>query len=114
MIRRPPRSTLFPYTTLFRSLVNAEARSYINHSSERYDLVQISLIDTWAATAAGGLTLTENRLYTVEAWDDFYRALQPGGLLSGSRWYNESKHHCEFYRVGFDDTHHLGNLSRIG
>ena len=28
------------------SLVNAEARSYINHSSERYDLVQISLIDT--------------------------------------------------------------------
>src|SRR5947208_10743961 len=23
MIRRPPRSTLFPYTTLFRSLVNA-------------------------------------------------------------------------------------------
>src|SRR2546429_3131161 len=24
MIRRPPRSTLFPYTTLFRSRVNAE------------------------------------------------------------------------------------------
>ena len=70
------------------SLVNAEARSYINHSSDRYDLVQISLIDTWAATAAGGLTLTENRLYTVEAWDDFYRALKPGGLLSVSRWYN--------------------------
>jgi len=61
------------------SLVNAEARSYINHSSGRYDLVQISLIDTWAATVAGGLTLTENRLYTVEAWDDFYRALKPGG-----------------------------------
>ena len=70
------------------ALVNAEARSYINHSSDRYDLVQISLIDTWAATAAGGLTLTENRLYTVEAWDDFYRALKPGGLLSVSRWYD--------------------------
>src|SRR2546422_1217788 len=25
MIRRPPRSTLFPYTTLFRSLVNSLA-----------------------------------------------------------------------------------------
>jgi SAM-dependent methyltransferase len=81
------------------SLVNAEARSYINHSSERYDLVQISLIDTWAATAAGGLTLTENRLYTVEAWDDFYRALKPGGLLSVSRWYDEDKHRGEFYRL---------------
>jgi SAM-dependent methyltransferase len=81
------------------SLVNAEARSYINHSSDRYDLVQISLIDTWAATAAGGLTLTENRLYTVEAWDDFYRALKPGGLLSVSRWYEPDRHRGEFYRL---------------
>jgi SAM-dependent methyltransferase len=81
------------------SLVNAEARSYINHSSDRYDLVQISLIDTWAATAAGGLTLTENRLYTVEAWEDFYRALKPGGLLSVSRWYDPDSHRGEFYRL---------------
>ena len=81
------------------SLVNAEARSYINHSSDRYDLVQISLIDTWAATAAGGLTLTENRLYTVEAWDDFYRSLKPGGLLSVSRWYDPAIHRGEFYRL---------------
>lgn len=81
------------------SLVNAEARSYINHSSDRYDLVQISLIDTWAATAAGGLTLTENRLYTVEAWGDFYRAMKPGGLLSISRWYDPSEYRGEFYRL---------------
>jgi hypothetical protein len=81
------------------SLVNAEARSYINHSTDRYDLVQISLIDTWAATAAGGLTLTENRLYTVEAWDDFYRALKPGGMLSVSRWYSAASHRDEFYRL---------------
>lgn len=81
------------------SLVNAEARSYINHSADRYDLVQISLIDTWAATAAGGLTLTENRLYTVEAWEDFYRALNPGGMLSVSRWYDAEEHPGEFYRL---------------
>jgi len=81
------------------SLINAETRSYINHSSDRYDLIQISLIDTWAATAAGGLTLTENRLYTVDAWDDFYRALKPGGLLSVSRWYKGDKYRGEFYRL---------------
>ena len=81
------------------SLINAEARSYINHSKDRYDLVQISLIDTWAATAAGGLTLTENRLYTVEAWEDFYRALKPGGLLSVSRWFDPDGHRGEFYRL---------------
>ncbi|WP_342725157.1 hypothetical protein AAFG07_40625 [Bradyrhizobium sp. B097] len=81
------------------SLVNAEARSYINHSPDRYDLIQISLIDTWAATAAGGLTLTENRLYTVEAWDDFFRALKSGGMLSVSRWYEPTVYRGEFYRL---------------
>ena len=98
----PTSSPISPAISIVQpgvSLVNAEARSYINHSSDRYDLVQISLIDTWAATAAGGLTLTENRLYTVEAWDDFYRALKPGGLLSVSRWYDPNGHRGEFYRL---------------
>jgi SAM-dependent methyltransferase len=81
------------------ALVNAEARSYINHSHDRYDLIQISLVDTWAVTAAGGLALTENRLYTVDAWNDFYRALKPGGLLSISRWYDPVIYRSEFYRL---------------
>src|SRR5258708_27618888 len=29
MIRRPPRSTLFPYTTLFRSIINASWGDYL-------------------------------------------------------------------------------------
>ena len=81
------------------SLVNAEARSYINHSSDRYDLVQISLIDTWAATAAGGLTLTENLGFTPWKRKHFYRALKSGGLLSVSRWYDPDDHRGEFYRL---------------
>src|SRR4029079_15449819 len=36
MIRRPPRSTLFPYTTLFRSLMN---------TSEKLGLAQIADVD---------------------------------------------------------------------
>src|SRR5258707_10276081 len=35
MIRRPPRSTLFPYTTLFRSWVIASAPLSLRHSSQR-------------------------------------------------------------------------------
>src|SRR2546427_8591808 len=31
MIRRPPRSTLFPYTTLFRSLGQKHARGHAGH-----------------------------------------------------------------------------------
>ena len=45
------------------------------------------------------MTLTENRLYTVEAWDDFYRSLKPGGLLSVSRWFDPAVHRGEFYRL---------------
>ncbi len=68
-------------------LVNDEARSYVARSSERFDIIQASLIDTWAATSAGAYVLTENGLYTREAWVMFLRHLTPGGILTMSRWY---------------------------
>jgi len=39
-----------------------------NHSSDRYDLVQISLIDTWAATLPAVNHSRKTAYYTVEAW----------------------------------------------
>ncbi len=67
--------------------VNDEARSYIARLQDRADLIQISLIDTWAATASGAFVLTENSLYTTEAWRMFLDHLAPRGILSVSRWY---------------------------
>jgi hypothetical protein len=64
-----------------------EARSHIVRSEERYDILQISLIDTWAATTAGAYTFTENSLYTTQAWRIFLDRLTPGGILTVSRWY---------------------------
>ncbi len=69
------------------TFVNDEARSYIARTDERFDVIEASFIDTWAATAAGALTLTENSLYTVDAWKLFLRRLTPSGVLSFSRWY---------------------------
>jgi hypothetical protein len=69
------------------TFVNDEARSYITRSKEKFDIIQVSLIDTWAATAAGAFTLTENALYTVEAWKVFLEHLTPKGILTFSRWY---------------------------
>lgn len=69
------------------AFVNDEARSFIARLPDRADLIQISLIDTWAATASGAFVLTENSLYTVEAWRIFLDHLAPRGLLSVSRWY---------------------------
>ncbi|MFH1875807.1 MAG: hypothetical protein ABH865_02840 [Candidatus Omnitrophota bacterium] len=69
--------------------INDEARSYIARSKEKFDIIQVSLIDTWAATASGAFVLTENSLYTTEAWKVFIEHLTPNGILSFSRWYHE-------------------------
>jgi hypothetical protein len=68
-------------------LVHDEARSYLTRTDQRFDVIQMSLIDTWAATGAGAFTLSENGLYTVEAWRVFLGALTPNGLLAVSRWH---------------------------
>ncbi len=54
--------------------------------AERYDVIQASLVDTWAATAAGAYTLTENTLYTVEAFNDYLDHLTDDGVLTITRW----------------------------
>ena len=78
--------------------VNDEARSYVARSRSRFDIIQISLIDTWAATAGGAFILTENSVYTTEAWRIFLDHLAPGGILTVSRWYSLERPR-EIYRV---------------
>lgn len=68
-------------------LVTDEGRSFIRRSESRYDVIQATLVDTWAATAAGAFALTENTLYTVEAFEDYYAHLTDGGVLTMSRWF---------------------------
>ena len=68
-------------------LVVDEGRSFLRRSEESYDLVLGTMVDTWAATAAGAFALTENNLYTREAFRDYFARLAPGGVLSLTRWY---------------------------
>ena len=70
------------------TLVTAEARSYLSQKPEKYSIIQMSLIDTWAATGAGAFTLSENSLYTVEAWELFLNRLEPNGIFTVSRWHS--------------------------
>lgn len=67
------------------TLVHDEARSFITRQTERFDILQLSFVDTFAATAAGAFVLAENSLYTVEGWEVFLRHLSDDGLLSVSR-----------------------------
>jgi hypothetical protein len=68
-------------------LVNDEARSYLARDHGHYSVITMSLIDTWASTGAGAYSLSENGLYTTQAWTTFMRRLQLNGVLAVSRWY---------------------------
>jgi hypothetical protein len=74
------------YTHARVHVVVDDGRSFVSRTPERYDVIQASLVDTWAATAAGAYTLTENTLYTVEAFTDYYDHLTPNGMLAITRW----------------------------
>lgn len=63
-----------------------DGRSYIRSSHEKYDVVQMTLVDTWASTAAGAFALSENNLYTLEAFREYFDHLRPDGMIAITRW----------------------------
>jgi hypothetical protein len=65
-----------------------EGRSWFERSDQHFDLIQMSMVDTWAATGAGSFSLSENGLYTVEGFRVFLRHLTPRGMFTVSRWYS--------------------------
>ncbi|MDQ4059586.1 MAG: SAM-dependent methyltransferase [Pseudomonadota bacterium] len=64
----------------------AEARSFVEASERRWDLIQVALLDSFTAAAAGVHALGESSLYTVEALRAYESHLAPGGLLAITRW----------------------------
>ena len=69
------------------ALIHDEARVGIARSGKNYDVIQASLIDTWAATSSGGFVLSENGLYTLDGWRTFLSRLSDRGVLTMTRWY---------------------------
>jgi hypothetical protein len=67
-------------------LVVEEGRSFVRRSPDRYQVLQATLVDTWASTAAGAYALTENNLYTSDAFYDYIKHLTGDGILSFTRW----------------------------
>jgi|TARA_B100000315_G_scaffold258967_1_gene313011 spermidine synthase len=63
-----------------------EARAFVAGSGQKWDLIQLPLLDSFATAAAGVRGLGENYLYTVEAFGDYLGRLESGGILAISRW----------------------------
>jgi len=64
----------------------SDGRSFVRDSHDLYDVVQMTLVDTWASTAAGAFALSENNLYTVEAFREYFDHLKPDGMIAITRW----------------------------
>jgi hypothetical protein len=63
-----------------------DGRSFVRRSQERYQVVQATLVDTWASTAAGAFALSENNLYTTDALRDYLLHLTDDGMAAFTRW----------------------------
>jgi predicted membrane-bound spermidine synthase len=65
-----------------------DGRRFISSTAEKYDVIVLKLVDSWAAQLAGGYALSENYLYTVEAFQQYLRHLDKdnGGMLVMTRW----------------------------
>lgn len=63
-----------------------DGRSFVRRSTDKFQVLQATLVDTWASTAAGAFALSENNLYTVDAMRDYLQHLTPDGLVAFTRW----------------------------
>jgi len=66
-------------------LVCDEGRSALMRDDSKYDIIQMTGIDTWTSLASGAYVLAENYLYTVEAVQLMYDRLAEGGIIQITR-----------------------------
>jgi hypothetical protein len=87
----------------------SDGRSWIRSTPQQFDVVQMTLVDTWASTAAGAFALSENNLYTVEAFQDYFNRLRPDGIVAVTRWeFRRPREALRVVSVAMEALHRLG------
>src|SRR6476469_3029605 len=86
-----------------------DGRSFLRSTPQRFDVVQMTLVDTWASTAAGAFALSENNLYTVEAFREYFDHLNPDGMIAITRWeFRRPREALRVVAVAMETLHRLG------
>jgi spermidine synthase len=86
-----------------------DGRSFIRASRDQFDVLQMTLVDTWASTAAGAFALSENNLYTVEAFREYFEHLRPDGIVAITRWeFRQPREALRVVSVAMQALHDLG------
>lgn len=112
-------------------IVVEDGRSFVRRSREHYQVLQATLVDTWASTAAGAFALSENNLYTTNAFVDYLSHLTPDGVMAFTRWGFEPPREslrivslaiAALHQLGVEDAarnvavvrEHAGDLNKFG
>src|SRR5581483_10955732 len=86
-----------------------DGRSFVRNSSDVYDVVQMTLVDTWASTAAGAFALSENSLYTTEAFREYLEHVKPNGIVAVTRWeFQRPREALRVASVAMNALHQIG------
>ena len=86
-----------------------DGRSFVRNANQLFDVVQMTLVDTWASTAAGAFALSENSLYTVDAFREYFEHLKPDGLIAVTRWeFRQPREALRVVSVATEALHQLG------
>ena len=86
-----------------------DGRSFLRATPQHFDVVQMTLVDTWASTAAGAFALSENNLYTVEAFQEYFDHLKPDGMIAITRWeFQKPREALRVVAVAMEALHRLG------
>jgi spermidine synthase len=86
-----------------------DGRSFIRNADQKFDVVQMTLVDTWASTAAGAFALSENSLYTVEAFTEYFDHLRPDGIIAVTRWeFRQPREALRVVSVAIEALHRMG------
>jgi hypothetical protein len=71
--------------------------------------VQMTLVDTWASTSAGAFALSENSLYTTQAFREYFEHLKPDGIIAVTRWeFREPREALRVVSVAMEALRQLG------
>src|SRR5258706_810851 len=86
-----------------------DGRSFIRNSQAKYDVIQMTLVDTWASTTAGAFAVSENSLYTADAFREYFQHLKPDGMIAITRWeFHQPREALRVVSVAMEALHQLG------
>lgn len=71
-------------------LVHADGRSFAKRTDQRFDLIQLTGVDTFTMSSASSIVTAEDYLYTIDAFEDFISLLQPEGVMMVVRFGDEA------------------------